>query len=98
MSHLVQRIAFSTVICLSPTLIPSNHAGLFDKAKGLMDMLEKDTQCSTPPSLNGALSSSYIINGLREALRVGSEIEILQVSKQDGHLSDQVINIPQQKT
>jgi hypothetical protein len=67
-SHRVQRISFPTVICLYPTLIPSAHAGFFDKANGLLDTLQKDTQGSTHSSLSGAMSSIYIINGLREAL------------------------------
>ena len=98
MSHLVQRITFATVICLSPTLIPSARAGFFDKSKRVLDTLQKDTQGSTPPCLSGALSPSYIINSLKEALRVGSEKVVSQVSKPNGYLSDQAIHIARQKT
>ena len=48
MSHLVQRITFANVICLSPTLIQSANAGFFDKSKGVLDTLQKDTQVSKP--------------------------------------------------
>ena len=94
MSQFIQRIAFAAVICLSPLLSPSAHAGFFDKAKGVLDTLQNDTQGSSAPSLGGALSSSDIISGLKEALRVGSEKVISQVSKPDGYLSDQAIHIP----
>ena len=60
-------------------------------------MLQKDTQGSTPLSLSVALSSSDIINGLKEALQVGSEKVVLHVRKPDEYLSDQAIHIPHQK-
>lgn len=74
------------------TSIPPAGAGLLDKAKGALEGLQGAT--SSSGSTTGGLASEEIINGLKEALRIGSERVISQVGQPDGYLTDNAIHIP----
>ncbi|MDQ6973536.1 MAG: DUF4197 domain-containing protein, partial [Mariprofundaceae bacterium] len=47
-----------------------------------------------PQNINTALSSSDIVKGLKDALKVGSERVVNQLSQKNGFRSDAVIHIP----
>ncbi len=69
------------------------HAGLNDMLKGVQDTLTKTSsvgQASVPESL----SEDKIIQGLKEALEIGSNNVVDIVSKADGYYKNPEIKIP----
>ncbi|MBN2809148.1 MAG: DUF4197 domain-containing protein [Deltaproteobacteria bacterium] len=62
-----------------------------DSGKSLLNKLGQPSV--SPPTLGG-LSETEIGSGLKEALRVGSETVVAQLSKTDGFNSDALIHIP----
>jgi hypothetical protein len=91
-SHPLQRLLCTALLCTTPFLASSANAALFDKAKGVLDTLQNKNIRPTQPA--SGLSSDEIIRGLKEALRLGSEKIIAQVGKADGYLNDSTIHIP----
>ena len=67
----------------------SLHAGWFDKAK---DFLEESGVTSS--SIGNNLSDGEITSGLKEALRVGSDLVVNQLGVIDGFNADPNIHIP----
>lgn len=94
MSHISNRLVSLVFMLTFMAANPSAHAGLFDKAKGVLDNLQNQTQGTSPAALAGALSSDEIVAGLKEALRVGTEKVVGQLGQKDGYLTDQAIHIP----
>jgi hypothetical protein len=62
--------------------------GWFEKAKELVGDMEKSD------TAQGSLSVDNIADGLKEALRVGSETVVAQLGKTDGFNADPAIHIP----
>lgn len=103
----MRKLTISTLL-LSATLAASpSHAGwgslLDDVKKTGADLLQQtsnssvNTDISTDLNTNigsTSLSSEALINGLREALAVGSERAIKQISAQGGYLNDSKIRVP----
>ena len=79
------------IISFSMIFSPA-HAGLFDKAKGVLDTLQNKNITNSGSA--SSLGTDEIIAGLKEALRVGSDKVINQVGQTDGYLADQAIHIP----
>ncbi|MBL4720923.1 MAG: DUF4197 domain-containing protein [Alphaproteobacteria bacterium] len=65
------------------------HANWLEKGKNLLDTVTKST-----PGGAGALGLDEIANGLREALRVGTERVVSNVGRQDGFNNNAEIHIP----
>ena len=87
-------------LLLSATLAANtSHAGwgnLLDsvKKKG-GDLLQQQTKGDGDSNLSSSsLSSDTLINGLRDALAIGSERAIKQISADGGYLNDQQIRVP----
>jgi len=80
---------FGVVICLALAAQPLGgvraQGSLFDKAKDLLDQ---------NPAGAGDLTSAEIGEGLREALRVGTERVVGQLGQTDGFNADPDIHIP----
>ena len=85
-------IAFALLFSASP-LASAEAQSWLDKAKGA---LEKTLGGGTNDSstAGGILSNEEIGNGLKEALRVGTERVVAQVGKPDGFNADNTIHIP----
>lgn len=81
-------------LTLSGGVTSNAMAGLLDDAKKMINNLPQATSGSNSQSLTGILGNDEIIEGLKEALRVGSEKVVAQVGKTDGYLNDQDIHIP----
>jgi hypothetical protein len=78
-----------TVIALSCGSVKvAAGTGWFEKAKELVGDMEKSD------SAQGSLSVDNISDGLKEALRVGSETVVAQLGKTDGFNADPAIHIP----
>ncbi|NQV98653.1 MAG: DUF4197 domain-containing protein [Rhodospirillales bacterium] len=92
MSNHPLRFACAALICAASVLASPGHAGLLDTAKGALNSLKSGNV--NPTQTTGVLSSADIINGLKEALRLGSEKVISQVGQPDGYLTDKAIHIP----
>lgn len=71
-------------------LFSSSQAGWLDKAKNL---LENTVVPSTTVSTSG-LATSEIAAGLKEALRIGSDLVVTQLGTTDGFNTDPNIHIP----
>ncbi|NWF39792.1 DUF4197 domain-containing protein [Mariprofundus sp. NF] len=70
-------------------------AGWMDQLGGAVDTYNKTTQdSSTTSTAATALTNSDMVAGLKDALRVGSEQVVGQLSKNDGFNSDPKIHIP----
>lgn len=70
-------------------------AGWMDQLGGAVDTYNQATQGNTTTSTaTSALSNTDMIAGLKDALRVGSEQVVGQLSKADGFNSDPKIHIP----
>ena len=68
------------------------HGAYFSLAAGLSDILKGAQE--TLGSSKGGLSNAEIIQGLKEALQVGTENAVKLVSKPDGYYQNPVIKIP----
>ncbi len=93
----MKRSFYLFFIALFSTAILSAQGikGLFDKVvkkdsvrKTILDKLPKGV-----PFVKGKLSDEEIINGLREALRVGTDSSTKKLSKVDGFFADAAIKI-----
>ena len=78
-------VAFSLLTCF--IAISSVQAGWLDKAKDLL----KDSGTTSSAS---KLTDGEIASGLKEALRVGSDLVVNQLGKTDGFNADPNIHIP----
>ena len=78
-------VAFSLLTCF--IAISSVQAGWLDKAKDLLK--ESGTTSSASKLTDGEIAS-----GLKEALRVGSDLVVNQLGKTDGFNADPNIHIP----
>ena len=74
-------------ICLFILGISASHAGWFDKAK---ELLKESGVTSSATNL----SDREISSGLKEALRVGSDLVVNQLGTTDGFNGDPSIHIP----
>ena len=80
------------VIATSILATPTSAAGLFDKAK---ELLQSGTSGGDSSGTAGALlSSAEISDGLKEALRVGAEHVTADLGTTDGFFKDPVAFIP----
>ncbi len=93
MAFFHSRLLLAAAIYASAAFAPA-HAGLLDKAKGMLDSLQKPSEGSTTSTSPMGLSTTDIIAGLKDALRVGTDKVIAQVGKTDGYLADPAIHIP----
>lgn len=83
------KLSVVTFVYLSLFAFASSlHAGWFDKAKDLLNELGV-----TSHSANN-LSAGEITSGLKEALRVGSDLVVNQLGTTDGFNADPNIHIP----
>ena len=71
---------------------PVQASGLLDSAKSLLNQKLNPGESSAPDA--SGLSSSEIIDGLKEALRVGSERVVDTLGAKDGFNTDPVAHIP----
>lgn len=84
----------SIFVCASSLLLAQNA-----QAFNLMDVLKKTTEEQIQGNSNigqslSELSQSQIIDGLREALKVGTQRVVSQIGAADGYNLDQQIHIP----
>lgn len=89
------RFVQSTLLAAILLLTTPASAGWMDQLGGAVDSYNKATQESSITSTTAAaLSNNDMIAGLKDALRVGSEQVVGQLSKNDGFNSDPKIHIP----
>ena len=82
------KIKLITTALFTFLLASSLYAGWFDKAKELLE----DSGISS--STTSSLTDSEIASGLKEALRVGSDLVVNQLGTKDGFNADPNIHIP----
>lgn len=96
--HVVQTICLCTALAvtLAPLGAQAQGADLLKRGRGALETITKSV-----PALSGdgqtsatALSVAEIAEGLRDALKVGSERVVAQVGTQDGFNADPEIHIP----
>lgn len=79
-------------------LLTSNLAFGFDftsfSDKLLKSSTTQNTQTQVAQSRTSDLSSSVVSDGLKEALRVGVDYGVKELSKEDGYLSNEKVKIP----
>lgn len=86
-----------TTLLLSAAIATSSHAGwsdLVESVKKTGGELIKQPAASNSGVSSASLSSETLINGLREALVVGSERAIKLISAEGGFLNDPQIRVP----
>ena len=86
---MIRQALFASVLATSLAMPTASYAGLFDILKST-----NSNTTSTQTATNTALDTSTIVSGLREALKVGSQRAVEQVSQQGGYLNDSSIRIP----
>lgn len=74
--------------------VPQAYAGWMDQVGGLLQDATSQQPESPAASSIAALSNSDMVAGLKDALRVGSENVVGQLSKADGFNNDAAIHIP----
>ncbi len=75
--------------------VPSGHASFLDKLKDAAKEATGGASGATDSSgAASSLSQSQIIDGLKEALRVGAERVVAQLGVKDGFNADPAIHIP----
>jgi hypothetical protein len=84
----------SLVALISSTLLISVPASGQSLLKTLTDTAKKIVSPSATGGSDGALGSEEIIEGLREALRVGAQTVVGNLGAADGYNTDPVIHIP----
>lgn len=86
-----------TTLLLSAAIATSSHAGWGDLVESVKktggELIKQPTTNSTTTS-NTSLSSDTLVNGLREALVIGSERAIKLISAEGGYLNDPQIRVP----
>ncbi len=86
-----------TTLLLSAAIATSSHAGWGDLVESVKktggELIKQPTTDNTTTS-NTSLSSDTLVNGLREALVVGSERAIKLISAKGGYLNDPQIRVP----
>ena len=93
------RFALSR-LALSLLALAVLSLGAVSARAGLLDDLRKNLPAAVTGSGGGTsggvagLSTSEIVAGLREALKVGSERVVGQIGQTDGYFADQAIHIP----
>ncbi len=80
---LINKFAVVVLVTLCILQTPSVNAGFGDFLKGIQEKLT-----------GGELSESKIIQGLKEALQIGTENAVKLVSQKDGYLNNPKIRIP----
>jgi len=86
-------LSLMAIACSSIVTVPA--ASAFDFMKTLQDIAgDASSSSSLSNSTVSALSSSDMVAGLKDALRVGSERVVSQLGKADGFNSDAKIHIP----
>ncbi|WP_372743342.1 DUF4197 domain-containing protein [Neptunomonas sp.] len=86
-----------TTLLLSAAIATSSQAGwsdLVESVKKTGEELIKQPATTNSAVSNTSLSSDTLINGLREALVVGSERAIKSISAEGGYLNDPQIRVP----
>jgi len=91
MQGLQRKLLILAVALVFP--VSQASAGWMDQIGGMINNAEKGKSTAAMPSV-AALSNSDMIAGLKDALRVGSENVIGQLSKPDGFNTDPKIHIP----
>lgn len=81
-----------TFILAAPPLAPAQAQSLFDKAKGALEKSLGGVKGGSTGA--GVLRHDEIANGLREALRVGTERVVARLGALDGFNGDGTIHIP----
>jgi len=85
----------SVAIVLSTSLLISQNAQAFDLLNVIKEVAKEQIQGETPDGNNlSQLTNSQVINGLREALKVGTENVVSQIGAADGYNLDKQIHIP----
>lgn len=78
--------------------LTSNMAFGFSFSNLAEDILKTSTtlstQTTTPSSTTSNLSNSVITDGLKEALKIGVEYGVKELSKKDGYLNNKDVKIP----
>lgn len=92
MSHLCFRVALSA-FAICALFAAQANAQFGDLLKKGQEMLESSPG-GTSPGAGSALSTADISNGLKEALRVGSDRVVSQVGQADGYNGDPAIRLP----
>ncbi|MDQ6991527.1 MAG: DUF4197 domain-containing protein [Mariprofundaceae bacterium] len=89
------KLKFVLGLC-SCLMVSTAHAGDWMSQLGNLSSQVQDLNktIAVPQSINTALSSSDIVKGLKDALKVGSERVVTQLSQKNGFDSDAKIHIP----
>ncbi len=82
-----------TILCILSLLVFIGNLYCGWLEKGSQYLKNMSNQKTTNPS-KSQLSTTEIINGLKEALKVGTENVVNKLGKQDGFLKDKAIHIP----
>ncbi len=82
-----------TILCILSLLVFIGNLYCGWLEKGSQYLKNMSNQKTTHPS-KSQLSTTEIINGLKEALKVGTENVVNKLGKQDGFLKDKAIHIP----
>ena len=93
MKKMMAAALMGTFLALAMT--GSSAAGLLDKIqKTIMDTTSSATGGSSSGATANGLSTEQITEGLKEALRVGTETVVEQIGTVDGYNGDPAIHIP----
>jgi len=92
MKHLNWKSMILTTALLLP--VSQASAGWMDQVGGLLNDSGLGKAAAPAAASMGGLSQSDMIAGLKDALRVGSETVVGQLSQSDGFNSDPAIHIP----
>lgn len=82
------------IFLLSATMGSAANAGFFDKLKKDLGEATSKVTDSGSSSDDGSLSLDQITEGLRDALKVGTETVVGQIGANDGYNADPDIHIP----
>jgi len=88
-------------ISLVTALLLTSNAALAFSLSSFTDKLldaptnpQTQTQTSQTPKSNSNLSDSVVTDGLKEALKIGVDYGVKELSKKDGYLSNKDVKIP----
>jgi hypothetical protein len=79
---------------LTSLALASGIAFGFDLSSFAGDALKTATQPSSSTKINSNLSDATVSSGLKEALKVGVDFGVKELSKKDGYLNNANVKIP----
>lgn len=88
----MKKVILATGLAIA---LPTQDAAALDLLNTLKKTVEETTNVTLPSSSQStSLSTSQIIDGLREALKVGTQNVVSQIGASDGYNLDPAIHIP----